>query len=38
VEEIAKLTGWSRAVVKVRAFRARGVLRKRYHLLMKERS
>jgi RNA polymerase sigma factor (sigma-70 family) len=37
VEEIAKLTGWSRAVVKVRAFRARGVLRKRYHLLMKER-
>jgi RNA polymerase sigma factor (sigma-70 family) len=36
VEEIAKLTGWSRAVVKVRAFRARGQLRKRYQLLMKE--
>jgi RNA polymerase sigma factor (sigma-70 family) len=36
VEEIAQLTGWSRAVVKVRAFRARGQLRKRYQLLMKE--
>ena len=36
VEEIAQLTGWSRAVVKVRAFRARNLLRKRYHLLMKE--
>jgi RNA polymerase sigma factor (sigma-70 family) len=36
VEEISKLTGWSRAVVKVRAFRARGLLRKRYQLLMKE--
>ena len=36
VEEISQLTGWSRAVVKVRAFRARGQLRKRYHLLMKE--
>jgi RNA polymerase sigma factor (sigma-70 family) len=36
VEEISKLTGWTRAVVKVRAFRARGQLRKRYQLLMKE--
>ncbi len=36
VEEIAALTGWSRPVVKVRAFRARGLLRKRYQLLMKE--
>jgi RNA polymerase sigma factor (sigma-70 family) len=36
VEEISKLTGWSRSVVKVRAFRARGQLRKHYHLLMKE--
>lgn len=36
VEEISKLTGWSRAVVKVRAFRARNLLRKRYTILMKE--
>ena len=36
VEEISKLTGWSRAVVKVRAFRARGFLRKHYQSLMKE--
>ncbi len=36
VEEISALTGWSRAVVKVRAFRARGHLRKHYHSLMKE--
>jgi RNA polymerase sigma-70 factor (ECF subfamily) len=36
VEEISQLTGWSRAVVKVRAFRARGHLRKHYHSLMKE--
>jgi RNA polymerase sigma-70 factor (ECF subfamily) len=36
VEEISQLTGWSQAVVKVRAFRARGHLRKHYHLLMKE--
>jgi RNA polymerase sigma-70 factor (ECF subfamily) len=36
VEEITQLTGWSRAVVKVRAFRARNLLRKRYHQLMKE--
>ena len=36
VEEISKLTGWSRALVKVRAFRARAVLRKRYDRLMRE--
>jgi RNA polymerase sigma-70 factor (ECF subfamily) len=36
VDEISKLTGWSRALVKVRAFRARNLLRKRYTLLMKE--
>lgn len=36
VEEISELTGWSHPVVKVRAFRARGHLRKQYHLLMKE--
>ena len=36
VEEISKLTGWSRAVVKVRAFRARNLLRKRYAALMTE--
>jgi RNA polymerase sigma factor (sigma-70 family) len=36
VEEIAQLTGWSGAVVKVRAFRARNQLRKRYAVLMKE--
>ena len=36
VAEISQLTGWSHAVVKVRAFRARGVLRKHYQSLMKE--
>jgi len=36
VEEISKLTGWSRTLVKVRAFRARSQLRQRYGLLMKE--
>lgn len=36
IEEIASLTGWSVALVKVRAFRARVQLRKRYTLLMKE--
>ena len=36
VEEISRLTGWSRAVVKVRAFRTRNLLRKKYALLMKE--
>ena len=38
VEEISSLTGWSSALVKVRAFRARAILRKRYTLLMKEHS
>jgi RNA polymerase sigma-70 factor (ECF subfamily) len=36
VEEIAKLTGWSRTLIKVRAFRARRHLRHHYTLLMKE--
>lgn len=35
-EEIMKLTGWNAAVIKVRAFRARAQLRKRYGMLMKE--
>jgi RNA polymerase sigma factor (sigma-70 family) len=34
--EISDLTGWTRASIKVRAFRARNQLRKRYALLMKE--
>jgi RNA polymerase sigma-70 factor (ECF subfamily) len=38
VDEIAKLTGWSHSLIKVRAFRARAQLRKRYSLLMKEAS
>jgi len=36
VENIAALTGWNKAVIKVRAFRARAQLRQRYSLLMKE--
>ncbi len=36
IEEISSLTGWNIALVKVRAFRARVQLRKRYALLMKE--
>ena len=36
VDEISKLTGWNRALIKVRAFRARAQLRRRYNLLMKE--
>ena len=36
VEEISKLTGWNASMIKVRAFRARAQLRKRYVLLMKE--
>jgi len=36
LEDIAKLTGWNKAVIKVRAFRARAQLRRRYSLLMKE--
>ena len=36
VDEIAKLTGWSASLIKVRAFRARSVLRRSYGTLMKE--
>ena len=36
MEEIAALTGWNQPLIKVRAFRARAQLRKRYNLLMKE--
>jgi RNA polymerase sigma factor (sigma-70 family) len=36
VEEIARLTGWSRSLIKVRAFRARAQLRRSYSSLMKE--
>jgi len=36
VDEIAERTGWNRALIKVRAFRARAQLRRRYVLLMKE--
>jgi RNA polymerase sigma-70 factor (ECF subfamily) len=38
IEEIAALTGWNGALVKVRAFRARSQLRKRYALLMGDKS
>jgi RNA polymerase sigma factor (sigma-70 family) len=36
LEEIAGITGWNKAMIKVRVFRARAQLRKRYSLLMKE--
>jgi RNA polymerase sigma-70 factor (ECF subfamily) len=36
VEEISGLTGWNVSLVKVRAYRARMQLRRRYALLMKE--
>ena len=36
VDEIAGLTGWNKSLIKVRAFRARAQLRRRYSLLMKE--
>ena len=36
VDEIAALTGWSRSLIKVRAFRARAQLRRCYSSLMKE--
>ena len=36
LKEISDLTGWSLSSIKVRAFRARGLLRKRYARLMKE--
>jgi RNA polymerase sigma-70 factor (ECF subfamily) len=38
LEDIAALTGWNTSLIKVRAFRARAQLRKRYSLLMKENS
>jgi RNA polymerase sigma-70 factor (ECF subfamily) len=36
IEQVAALTGWNQSVIKVRAFRARAQLRKRYQMLMKE--
>jgi RNA polymerase sigma-70 factor (ECF subfamily) len=36
VDEISSLTGWNKSLIKVRAFRARAQLRRRYSLLMKE--
>ena len=36
IEEISGLTGWNRSLIKVRAFRARAQLRRRYAMLMKE--
>ena len=38
LDEIASLTGWNKSLIKVRAFRARAQLRRRYNLLMKENS
>jgi RNA polymerase sigma-70 factor (ECF subfamily) len=38
LEDISAATGWNKALIKVRAFRARAQLRKRYSLLMKESS
>jgi RNA polymerase sigma-70 factor (ECF subfamily) len=36
IGEIADITGWNVSLIKVRAFRARAQLRRRYGLLMKE--
>ena len=36
LEDIANITGFNKAMIKVRVFRARAQLRKRYSLLMKE--
>ena len=36
IEEVREITGWSQAVIKVRAFRARLRLRKLYNTLMRE--
>jgi RNA polymerase sigma factor (sigma-70 family) len=36
VDEIAALTGWHSSMIKVRVFRARAQLRRKYSLLMKE--
>ena len=38
IEDIASITGFNKAMIKVRVFRARAQLRKRYNLLMKESS
>jgi RNA polymerase sigma-70 factor (ECF subfamily) len=36
IQEVRQITGWSESVIKVRAFRARGKLRKLYRALMRE--
>jgi RNA polymerase sigma-70 factor (ECF subfamily) len=36
IEEVREITGWSVPVIKVRAFRARGKLRKLYQSIMRE--
>ena len=36
IEEVRQITGWSESVIKVRAFRARGKLRKLYRTLIRE--
>ena len=36
IEEVAGLTGWGPMLIKMRSFRARAQLRRRYSLLMKE--
>jgi len=36
IEDVANLTGWGRMLIKMRSFRARAQLRRRYVLLMKE--
>jgi RNA polymerase sigma-70 factor, ECF subfamily len=36
IEEVRQITGWSVPVIKVRAFRARGKLRKLYQAMMRE--
>jgi RNA polymerase sigma-70 factor (ECF subfamily) len=36
IEEVRAITGWSQSVIKVRAFRARGKLRKLFETLMRE--
>jgi len=36
IEEVKQITGWNEAVIKVRAFRARGKLRKLFKNLLRE--
>lgn len=36
IEEVRQVTGWSEAVIKVRAFRARGKLRKLFRNITRE--